>query len=107
MPMAISRRMVACRHEMLGVLAESTANALNSLKGTLEPSVALELRVAVGDLLRETWRAFQRAQTDDECIAAMRTAAIMLRLIADDMDEAAIERAKTSIPFPQSLKSKS
>ena len=37
----------------------------------------------------------------------MRTAAIMLRLIADDMDTAAIERAKISTLFPWGDKSKS
>ena len=37
----------------------------------------------------------------------MRTAATMLRLIADDMDDAAIERAKINTPFPWPDKSKS
>ena len=58
-------------------------------------------------LLREAERVSQRATTDDECIAAMRTAATMLRLIADDMDTAAIERAKISAPFPWPDKPKS
>ena len=71
-----------------------------------QPEVTLELRMELTDLLREAERVSQRATTDDECIAAMRTAAVMLRLIADDMDAAAIERAKISAPSPWPDKSK-
>ena len=102
--MAISERMRAARNEMFVLLADGTATAL---EWKLRPEVALECRMAVAELLRDAWRAFRRAETDDECITAMRTAAIMLRLIADDMDDAAIERAKISTPFPWRDKSKS
>jgi hypothetical protein len=101
--MAISERMRAARNEMFLFLAERTADPL----AKLGPEIARELRMTVADLLRDTWLAFQRAETDDECIAAMRTAATMLRLISDDMDDAAIERAKISTPFPWPNKSKS
>ena len=56
--------------------------------------------MALIDLLREAERVSQRAPTDDECLAVMRTAATMLRLIADDRDNTAIERAKISTPLP-------
>jgi hypothetical protein len=99
--MAIMR---AARDKMFVLLADGTATAL---EWKLRPEVALECRLAVAELLRDSWRAFQKAETDDECITAMRTAAIMLRLIADDMDTAAIERAKISTLFPWGDKSKS
>ena len=105
--MAISVRMEAFREEMLAFLAETIASLLKRSTTALRPEVALELHMALVDLLREAERVSQRATTDDGCIAAMRTAAIMLRLIADDMDEAAIERAKISTPFPWPNKSKS
>jgi hypothetical protein len=101
--MAISEQMRAARDEMLVLLADGTATAL---EWKLRPEVALQCRMAVAELLRDAWRAFRRAETDDECLAAMRTSATMLRLIADDMDDAAIERAKIRTPFPWS-KSKS
>ena len=95
--MAISERMRAARNEMFVLLADGTATAL---EWNPRPEVALECRMAVAELLRDVWCAFRRAETDDECITAMRTAATMLRLIADDMDDAAIARAKISTPFP-------
>jgi hypothetical protein len=105
MQMAISERMLAFRDEMLAFLAERSAYVLRSIRR--QPEVALELRIELTDLLREAERVSQRATTDDECIAAMRTAATMLRLIADDMDTAAIERAKINTPFPWPDKSES
>jgi hypothetical protein len=100
--MAISKQMRVARNEMFVWLAERTADPLDKIG----PEIARELRMTVADLLRDTWLAFHRAETDGEIIAAMRTAATMLRLIADDMDDAAIERAKIRTPFPWS-KSKS
>jgi hypothetical protein len=105
MLMAISGRMLAFRDEMLEFLAERSAYVLRTIKR--QPEVALELRTELTDLLREAERVSQRATTDDECLAAMRTAAVMLRLIADDMDAGAIERAKISTPFPWPDKPKS
>ena len=95
--MAISVRMEVFREEMLAFLAETIASLLK-LSTTLRPEAALELRMALIDLLREAERVSQRAQTDDECLAAMRTAGTMLHLMADDRDAAAIERAKISTP---------
>ena len=98
--MAISVRMEAFREEMLAFLAETIASLLKRSTTALRPEVALELHMALVDLLREAERVSQRAQTDEECFAAVRTAGTMLRLMADDRDAAAIERAKISTPFP-------
>ena len=72
--MAISEHMRVARNEMFLFLAERTADPL----AKLGPEIARELRMTVADLLRD-YMALQRAETDDECLAAMRTAAIMLR----------------------------
>ena len=73
-----------------------------------QPEVALELRMDADRLAaRQPSACLSEPRLTTSALAAMRTAAIMLRLIADDMDDAAIERAKISTPFPWPDKSKS
>ena len=74
--MAISQQLRAARGELLVFLVGTEASQwLRSAEGAQE-------------LLRETWLALERAETEAECIAAMRTASAVLRVIADDMDAA-------------------